>query len=265
MEKNATRRRPLPKTNSPNEPIYFAQPQSRPSIAPQKTNPFLLHQPDPPNRTSTVPDCDTLLAKPASRASFKSEENNNGMMRNNLRAILAASAAALVAGSLAFAAAVPAVGSTAPGFTLHSQVGKPVNLKDFTGKWVVLYFYPKDQTPGCTIEAHNFQEDQAKYTALNAAIVGVSADTVQSHIEFCTKENLTFKTLADPAGSVIDQYGSLNKLEGPAKERFKQDHIAARNTFLIDPQGVIRKVYTGVQPNPHSKEVLADLETMAKK
>lgn len=176
------------------------------------------------------------------------------MMRNTfVRAILAASAAALVAGTLAFAAEIPTVGSKAPGFSLPSQEGKQVALKDFAGKWVVLYFYPKDMTPGCTIEAHNFQEDQPKYTALNAAIVGVSADTVQSHVEFCTKENLTFKTLADPAGTMIDQYGSLN------------GKMAARNTFLIDPQGTIRKVYTKVNPNPHSKEVLADLESMAKK
>ncbi len=184
------------------------------------------------------------------------------MKRYNVRAILAASAAALVAGSLAFAAAIPAVGTKAPGFTLPSQEGKQISLKDFQGKWVVLYFYPKDQTPGCTIEAHNFQEDQSKFTALNAAIVGVSADTVQSHVEFCTKENLTFKTLADPAGTVIDQYGSLNKLDAQMKERFKQDHIANRNTFLIDPQGVIRKVYTMVNPNPHSKDVLADLASL---
>ena len=126
----------------------------------------------------------------------------------------------------------------------------------------MLYFYPKDFTQGCTIEAHNFQEDQAKYTALNAAIVGVSADTVDSHQQFCTKENLTFKTLADPAGKVIDEYGSLTKLEGAARDKFKQDHIAARNTFLIDPTGKIRKVYEKVNPTPHSKEVLADLASM---
>ena len=142
------------------------------------------------------------------------------------------------------------------------QEGKQVSLKDFNGKWVVLYFYPKDFTAGCTIEAHNFQEDQAKYTALNAAIVGVSADSVDSHQQFCTKENLTFKTLADPAGTVIDQYGSLVKLEGKQKEAFKQDHIAARNTFLIDPTGKIRKVYEKVNPTPHSKQVLEDLAAL---
>ncbi len=174
------------------------------------------------------------------------------------RILLATATLAIAAASL-FAAAVPAAGSKAPDFSLPSQEGAQVSLKDFKGKWVVLYFYPKDFTQGCTIEAHNFQEDQPKYTALNAAIVGVSADSVDSHKEFCTKENLTFKTLADPTGKTIDQYGSLNKLEGAAKERFKQDHIAARNTFLIDPQGVIKKVYTNVNPTPHSKEVLADL------
>lgn len=176
--------------------------------------------------------------------------------------LLAACAACAL---LMYAAAVPAVGSAAPAFTLPSQEGSQVSLNDFKGKWVVLYFYPKDFTSGCTIEARNFQEDQAKYTALNAAIVGVSADTVDSHKEFCTKENLTFKTLADPTGKMIDAYGTLNKLEGPMKEKMKQDHMAARNTFLIDPQGKIAKVYTGVNPNLHSKEVLADLATLGKK
>jgi thioredoxin-dependent peroxiredoxin len=179
--------------------------------------------------------------------------------------MLLATAGLALAATWAYAAAIPAVGAKAPAFSLPSQEGKQVSLRDFNGKWVVLYFYPKDFTQGCTIEAHNFQEDQPKYTALNAAIVGVSADSVDSHKEFCTKENLTFKTLADPTGAMIDQYGSLTKLEGAMKDRFKQDHIAARNTFLIDPQGVIRKVYTGVNPNPHSKEVLADITTFSKK
>src|SRR5262249_49435736 len=158
---------------------------------------------------------------------------------------------AVAAAMLAYGAAIPTVGTKAPAFTLPSQEGKQVSLKDFSGKWVVLYFYPKDFTRGCTIEAHNFQEDQAKYTALNAAIVGISADTVDSHKEFCTKENLTFKTLADPTAATIDAYGSKQVLEGKMKEQFKQDYMANRNTFLIDPQGVIRKVYEKVDPNPH--------------
>jgi peroxiredoxin Q/BCP len=147
------------------------------------------------------------------------------------------------------AADIPSVGNKAPDFTLQSQEGKTVSLKDFRGQWVVLYFYPKDMTQGCTIEAHNFQRDQDKYTAAHAAIVGVSADTIDSHQQFCTKENLTFKLLADPGKGVIGSYGSLAP----------NGAVAARNTFIIDPSGVIRKVYTQVKPNPHSEEVLAAL------
>jgi thioredoxin-dependent peroxiredoxin len=150
------------------------------------------------------------------------------------------------------AAEVPTVGSKAPDFTLQSQEGKTVSLKDFKGQWVVLYFYPKDMTQGCTIEAHNFQRDQDQYTAKHAAIVGVSADTIDSHQQFCTKENLTFKLLADPGKGVIGSYGSLAG----------NGAVAARNTFLIDPNGVIRKVYTQVKPNPHSEEVLAALNEL---
>ncbi|MEP6717097.1 MAG: redoxin domain-containing protein [Terriglobia bacterium] len=150
------------------------------------------------------------------------------------------------------AAELPAEGSKAPDFTLKSQEGKTVSLKDFRGQWVVLYFYPKDMTPGCTIEAHNFQRDQAKYTSKKAAIVGVSADDIDSHVQFCTKENLTFKLLADPGKEVIGSYGSLAG----------NGAVAARNTFLIDPKGVVRKVYTQVKPNPHSEEVLAELATL---
>src|SRR6202790_4464452 len=103
----------------------------------------------------------------------------------------------------------PAVGTAAPDFTLNSQENKPVSLHDFKGKWVVLYFYPKDMTTGCTIEAHNFQRDLAQYEAKKAAILGVSADSTDSHQQFCTKESLTFKLLADPEKKVIGDYGSL--------------------------------------------------------
>jgi len=155
-----------------------------------------------------------------------------------------------------WAAEMPAVGSTAPDFTLSSQEGKQVSLHDFKGKWVVLYFYPKDMTPGCTIEAHNFQRDQAQYDKMNAAVVGVSVDTVDSHVQFCTKENLTFKLLADPNHAVVDKYGSLQELRGMT--------LAARNTFLVDPKGMIRKVYTKVDPSPHSEEVLKALAELKK-
>lgn len=152
------------------------------------------------------------------------------------------------------AAEIPAEGSKAPDFTLQSQEGKKVSLKDFKGQWVVLYFYPKDMTQGCTIEAHNFQRDQDQYTAKKAAIVGVSADSIDSHQQFCTKENLTFKLLADPDKKMIESYGSLAA----------NGSVAARNTFLIDPQGTIRKVYTKVSPNPHSGEVLSALSDLQK-
>jgi peroxiredoxin Q/BCP len=163
---------------------------------------------------------------------------------------------AMLAGVVAWAAEVPSAGATAPDFTLPSQEGKQVSLHDFKGKWVVLYFYPKDMTPGCTIEAHNFQRDQAQYDKLNAAVVGVSADSIDSHVQFCTKENLTFKLLADPNHGVIEKYGSLMQMG--------QNAVAARNTFLVDPSGKIRKVYTNVSPkvNMHSEEVLADLQGM---
>jgi thioredoxin-dependent peroxiredoxin len=149
---------------------------------------------------------------------------------------------------------IPAEGSKAPEFTLPSQEGAQVSLDQFKGKWVVLYFYPKDFTSGCTVEAHNFQRDLDKYTKANAAILGVSVDTVDSHKGFCTKEGLNFKLLADPNHQVVDKYGSVMDYNGTT--------LAARNTFLIDPQGTIRKVYTKVSPQGHSEEVLADLQKL---
>jgi peroxiredoxin Q/BCP len=146
---------------------------------------------------------------------------------------------------------MPAVGQAAPGFTLPSQDGSQISLDSFKGKWVVLYFYPKDMTKGCTIEAHNFQRDLAQFEAKNAVIVGVSVDTPDSHKEFCTKEGLTFRLLADPEHKVVDQYGSLGHF-GPMT-------IANRNTFLIDPQVKIAKEWTKVDPQVHSAEVLAAL------
>jgi len=152
-----------------------------------------------------------------------------------------------------FADSPPAVGTTAPDFTLSSQEGNQVSLKDFRGKWVVLYFYPKDFTSGCTIEAHNFQRDQAEYVKRGIVILGVSVDSVDSHKQFCTKEGLNFKLLADTDKKVSEAYGSLMVIK-----------IAARHTFIIDPAGKIAQVYTSVDPNKHSEEVLTALDELQK-
>ncbi len=153
----------------------------------------------------------------------------------------------------AYAADPLAVGATAPNFSLPSQEDKPISLSEFKGKWVVLYFYPKDQTSGCTIEAHNFQNDLPKYDKVNAVVLGVSMDTVASHKEWCAKDTFSFKMLADPDHKVVDMY------EGASERK-----VAARQTFLINPQGKIVKVWPAVQVNHHSEEVLAELEAQQK-
>ncbi len=152
----------------------------------------------------------------------------------------------------AFAVDTPSVGSSAPNFTLPSQEDKPVSLADYKGKWVVLYFYPKDQTSGCTVEAHNFQRDQAKYNQLNAVVLGVSLDTVEGHKAWCAKDTFSFKLLADPDHKVVDEYGVPVKGFGPVK-------FAHRETFLIAPNGKVAKVWTDVDSRlqTHSEDVLA--------
>jgi thioredoxin-dependent peroxiredoxin len=152
--------------------------------------------------------------------------------------------------------ATPPEGSSAPDFTLPSQEGSAVTLQEYRGKWVVLYFYPKDQTPGCSREAHNFQVDQPKYVARNAVVLGVSLDSVDSHKKFCTKEGLNFKLLADTDHKVTDSYGALTN--------FGLVKFAARHTFLIDPSGKIARAYTSVDPVKHSGEVLAELDLLQK-
>ena len=150
-------------------------------------------------------------------------------------------------------------GDVAPPITTQMVSGAsvtPFSLADYHGKKVVLYFYPKDQTPGCSREAHNFQVDQSKYAERNAVVLGVSLDSVDSHKKFCTKEGLNFKLLADTDHKVTDSYGSLTNL-GVVK-------FAARHTFLIDPTGKIAKAYTSVDPLKHSAEVLAELDVLQK-
>ena len=168
----------------------------------------------------------------------------------------AAAVLAVISANLRGGDKSPAVGTPAPDFTLNSQEGKPVSLHDFKGKWVVLYFYPKDMTSGCTIEAHNFQRDLAKYDAKHAVILGVSMQDEKSHQEFCAKESLTFKLLADRDKEVSKKYDSVMNL-GVAK-------LSARHTYLIDPNGVIRKVWTTVEVKTHSDDVLASLEELQK-
>jgi thioredoxin-dependent peroxiredoxin len=167
---------------------------------------------------------------------------------------LTACLAICLATSALFAAEIPQTGQQAPSFKLPSQDGSEYGLKDFKGKWVVLYFYPKDMTQGCTIEAHGFQNDLAKYDADNAVILGVSVDSVDSHKQFCAKDSLTFKLLADTEKKTTTDYGSLNEKSG----------MALRNTFLIGPDGKIVKVWTAVKPPHHSEEVLAALAEVKK-
>ena len=150
----------------------------------------------------------------------------------------------------------PAVGSEAPDFTLNSQDGKSISLHDYKGKWVVLYFYPKDMTSGCTIEAHNFQRDLAKYDVKNAVILGASVQDEKSHQEFCAKESLTFKLLADTKKEVSEKYDSVMNL-GVMK-------LSSRHTFLIDPNGVVRRVWTSVDVKTHSDDVLAAIDQLSK-
>ena len=150
----------------------------------------------------------------------------------------------------------PVVGTPAPDFSLTTSDGSQVSLKDYRGKWVVLYFYPKDFTSGCTMEARNFQHDIAKYDEAGTVILGVSVDTAQSHKDFCAKEGLNFKLLADPDAKVSTEYGSVMDYKG--------SKLAARNTFIINPKGEIAKVYTGVKPAEHSEQVLKDLAELKK-
>ena len=141
-------------------------------------------------------------------------------------------------------------GATAPAFTLPSQTDTMVSLKDYKGKYVVLYFYPKDMTSGCTVEAHNFERDTAKYAALNAVVLGVSLDTVESHKTFCSKDGLNFKLLADPDHKVIDAYGvPVMSVAG--------NSYAKRDTFLIGPDGKVLKTWEVGDVKTHSDAVLA--------
>jgi peroxiredoxin Q/BCP len=152
------------------------------------------------------------------------------------------------------AAPILKVGDDAPAFTLSDSQGKEVNLNDFIGQWVVLYFYPKDDTPGCTTEACHFRDDFKVLTNLGAKVIGVSIDDSFSHKKFAEKYNLPFPLLSDTSGEVASRYGALNN--------FLFIKLAKRYTFLISPQGKITKIYLDVDTSKHSQEIIEDLKIL---
>ena len=160
--------------------------------------------------------------------------------------------------ALALGGVLPELNTPAPDFDLPGvspdREGKPIesrlNLAAFQGRWLVLYFYPRDFTSGCTLEARGFQRDLASFEARGASVVGVSADDAESHASFCGSEGLAYPLLSDPAGEVSRRYGSW------------MAPYSLRHTFLIDPEGTLRQRWTGVHPAQHSQELLAALNTL---
>lgn len=143
-------------------------------------------------------------------------------------------------------------GSAAPAFRLQDQTGAWHTLEDYKGKWVVLYFYPKDDTPGCTTEACNFRDDIFAFRKLGVVILGVSTDDVESHQQFADKHSLPFSLLSDPKGDTAEQYGALRNLGVLV--------LAKRHSFLINPDGVIARHYEEVDPDTHSAQIMNDLQ-----
>lgn len=155
--------------------------------------------------------------------------------------------------ALALGGQQPPLDQPAPEFSLPTNVGDgTVSLADYRGQWVVVYFYPKDFTSGCTLEAQRFQQDLPQYQARNAQILGISVDDVDSHREFCDSEGLKFPLLADTTGAVSKAYGSW------------LGTMSLRHTYLVDPAGVLRERFLGVNPAVHSREVLARLDELQK-
>ncbi len=148
------------------------------------------------------------------------------------------------------------VGDRAPEFTLPNQNGEPVSLADFRGKTVILYFYPKDDTPGCTTEACGFRDLYEQFRAQNVVILGISGDSPQSHQKFSSKFNLPFPLLSDSDFAIATAYDSYGKKKFMGKEYMG----IMRHTFVIDPEGNIAKIYRSVKPAPHPAQVLADLQ-----
>ena len=156
-----------------------------------------------------------------------------------------------VPNALALGGKQPPINQPAPNFILPTNTGDgEISLSDYRGKWIVLYFYPKDFTSGCTLEARRFQKDLPQYQTRNTQILGVSADDIDSHAEFCDSEGLKFPLLADTTGAVSKAYGSWFGF------------ISARHTYLIDPEGILRDIFLDVRPAIHSQEVLARLDEL---
>lgn len=179
-------------------------------------------------------------------------------MKNILNGLrLLAVCLSLLLATPAWAAPVPAVGSIAPDFSLPDQNGALQSLSQFRGKWVVLYFYPKDDTPGCTEQACKFRDDFAVLKILGAEVLGVSVDDHASHVDFAKKNKLPFPLLSDKDGNIASAYGSLRDL--------LITKIAKRNTFLISPQGRIERVYQGADTARNSAEIIAALRQLTGK
>ena len=152
------------------------------------------------------------------------------------------------------------VGTVAPDFTLPDERGSMRSLSDFRGGWVVLYFYPKDATPGCTLEAQEFRDHEYELSDLEATVLGISADSVESHRDFCQVISLNFTLLSDVDGEVCRLYDVWRE-----KNIFgAKVHGIERTTFVIDPEGIVRKTYGRVKPLGHAEEVIADLRTLQK-
>ena len=154
--------------------------------------------------------------------------------------------------SPAFAGETPTIGAPAPSFNLQDQNGDWHKLEDYNGQWLAVYFYPRDDTPGCTTEACNFRDNIYAFKAIGAAVVGISVDDVESHKEFSDKYNLPFTILADTDNKTSNAYGVLRD--------YKLIKIASRQSFLIDPNGIIAKHYDDVDPDEHTNQVLADIK-----
>lgn len=156
--------------------------------------------------------------------------------------------------SYAYAGELPTIGSDAPPFNLNDAKGNAHQLSDYAGQYVVLYFYPKDDTPGCTKEACQFRDDLAQIEKLGAKVVGVSVDNTESHANFAKKYHLPFPLLSDTDGQVAQSYGALNHLIVVK--------IAKRYTYLINPKGKIAKIYTNVETSKHSQQIIDDLKKL---